>query len=226
MRSRTRIRYVSLVAVLVVLPAGCQESPAEKPEPGEPIGQRPALRTGWDGGGGLTFRSISFVGKPPVGPFEAGDYFWHDKKHWLSLGVAEYPGRPKGPVVLVIARVPAGSKPATHNVSDAQYVFTIQTDLDSNQAGRAEVVWGLHKDMRESMRIAGQEYDLKRGRVFLVDAVSQPVTAHQVSAGLGGMFSAPGPDFEKLGADLESLLETDVRVKRFWMGGDPDAEDA
>jgi hypothetical protein len=226
MRVRSRIRHVGLVAVLAVLPAGCQEPPAENPEPRAPVVQRPALRTGWDGGGGLTFRRISFGGKPPVGPFEACDYFWQDERHWLYLVVAEYPGRPKGPVALVIARVPPGPKPGGRNVSGAQIVFTTQTDLDPTQPGRAEVVWELDKDMRESMRIGGKEYDLARGRVFLVDAVSQPVSAHQINTGLGGTFKAPGPDFEKLGAELESLLETEVKVKRFWMGGDPDAEDA
>jgi hypothetical protein len=226
MHSPKRIRHVSLAAVLVVLPAGCPEPPAEKPGHRDPIEQRPAFRTGWEGEGSLTFRSISFGDKPPVGPFEASDFVWHDEKHWLVLSVAEYPGRPNGPVALVIARVPPGSKPETHNVSQGQTIFTIQTDLNPSHAGRAEVVWALLKGMRESMRIGNKEYDLKQGRVFLVDAVGQADSAHQISADLGGTFVAPGPDFEKLGAELETLVGTDVKVKRFWMGADPDAEDS
>jgi hypothetical protein len=184
------------------------------------------LRTGWDGGGGLTFRRISFGGKPPVGPFEACDFVWHDDKHWLVLSVAEYPGKPKGPVALVIARVPPGSKPETHNVSQGETIFTIQTDFDSNQPGRAEVVWALRKGLLQSMQISGKDYDLEQGRVFLVDAAGKLISVHQIHADLGGTFRAAGPNFEQLGAELETVLETDVKVKRFWMGGDPDAEDS
>jgi hypothetical protein len=226
MHSRRRIGHLGLAAVLVVLPAGCQEPPAEKPEPRDPIEQRPALRTGWDGGGSLTFESISFGGKPPVGPFEAGDFVWHDEKHWLVLSVAEYPGKPKGPVALVIARVPAGSKPETHNVSQGQTIFTIQTDFDSNHPGRAEVVWALRQGLLQSMQISGKEYDLEQGRVFLVDAAGKHTSVYQINAGLGGTFRAPGPNFEQLGGEIESLLQTDARVKKFWMGADPDAEDS
>lgn len=226
MHFRRRIRRVGLTAVLVVLPAGCQEPPAEKPEPHDPVEQRPALRTGWDGGGGLTFWNISFGGKPPIGPFEACDYVWHDERHWLVLSVAEYPGKPKGPVALVIARVPPGSKPKTSNVSQGQTIFTIQTDLDSNHPGRAETVWALRKGLLQSMQISGKEYDLEQGRGFLVDAAGKQTSVHQINADLGGTFRAPRLNFEQLGAEIESLLESDVKVKRFWMGGDPDAEDS
>jgi hypothetical protein len=226
MHSRKRIRQVSLVAVLVLVPFGCQEPPAENPESRDPIGQAPKLRTGWKAGGQFIIQRISFGGKPPIGPFEVTDSVWQDDKHWLLLCVAEYPGKPKGPVALVIARVPRGSEPATHNVSDVHNIFTIETERDLKHAGPALLVWALRKDISESMQIGGKEYDLTQGRVFLVDAVSQPVSAHQISAELGGTFDGPGPDLEKLGAELESLLEKDVKVKRFWMGDHPDAEDS
>jgi hypothetical protein len=226
MHSRRTIHHFGLMAVLVALPAGCEIQPVERPELRDPNGQQPTLRTGWKERGSLTYRSVSFGGKPPVGPFEAGDSNWHDEKHWLILGVAGYPGKPKGPVVLVIARVPPGSEPDGRNVSDVQNIFTIQSDLNSNLNRRALMVWALRKDMSESMQIGGKEYDLKQGRVFLVDAVGKSVSAHQINADLGGTFVAPGPNYDKLGAELELLLEKDVKVKRFWMGDDPNAEDS
>jgi hypothetical protein len=170
----------------------------------------------------MTFRSVSIGEKPPVGPFTAGESVWHDEKHWLMLGFAEYPGKVKGPVVLVIARLLPGSAPEPHHVSAGQNLFTIETDL----AGRANVVWALRNDISESMHVGGKEYDLNEGRVFLVGVAGPTISAHQISADLGGTFAAPGPDYVKLGAELELLLEKDVKVKRFWRGDHPDAEDS
>jgi len=222
------------MTVLVVLPAGCEMQPVERPERHESIEKRPALRTGWKEGGGMTFGSVEIIpeglrigkavmgGKRPNGPFEVCDAVWQDEKHWLLLCIANYPGKRKGPVALVIARNPPDSK-GTRNVSDSDNIFTIQTNLGSNQA---LVVWALRKDITESMQIGGKQFDLNKGRVFLVDAVGQSISAHQIKADLGGTFDDPGPDFEKLGTELESLLEKDVKVKRFWMGEHPDAEDS
>jgi hypothetical protein len=98
--------------------------------------------------------------------------------------------------------------------------------LDGHRPEAPTLVYQQTRDEKETFVVGKREFRLTQGRVFLVRVNGSDVSVHQLGARLGGLFESTEVDFEALAKEVSELRQTDPRVRRFWAGEDPEAEDA
>jgi hypothetical protein len=217
-------RIWSWPIVWAVALAGCDRPAEQRPAPAP----EPSLAEGWTSG---THTQVAAVDHPY---WELGEFHWQAGDRALSLGVAGTADQPVTPVYLLVARGRNLGNPRTRTTwTGSDNVLRMLTDFGREADSAASFTYGrLLYGETEDCRVGDRVYSIANGRVFLLEVDDRVRVLHQCKADLGGVFEnrspdndAPGTYFLKLVDEINALKKADPRVRRFWDGEHPDAEE-
>jgi hypothetical protein len=152
----------------------------------------------------------------PDGASSVASPFWRKGNRMVLVGVTEYPGKPKGPEYVVLARLRTwfASEAGT---SAGGFDPDRLSVLHSLGGGRDPflVQFRVPRDGPPQFSMGNRLVPLENGRVFLLDLRKAPSAFRQVKADVAKLFP-PGAPRDALEALVNALLEQDQELREFW----------
>jgi hypothetical protein len=155
----------------------------------------------------------------PEGTYSVTTPHWQRGNRLVLVGQTQFPGKPKGPSYVVLARLPNSWSwgMGGGSASGGELKLHTHTSLRDRNGQPFDVAYDLLNDGKtEQVWFGGKQYRPEEGRVFLVDLRLLPAAFKQSKTGFDDLLKRHGQGMAGLKPLVQALQERDEEVREFW----------